>query len=158
MDKNKHIKDEFVLEILNVSLKKYRTLITELDTKVDYFNAESLRDYLLEQTGDIDFIKFGKELVAQLKKEADETGEKGKRATAGMFQTAIYSLMDYFRRERISINEITVEFLHAYERFLKGKRLVIREDQFGRPTSKVMDGLSAVSLNTYPNADLPYER
>ncbi|SEM75603.1 Phage integrase SAM-like domain-containing protein [bacterium A37T11] len=95
LDKNKHIKDGFVLDILDKTLRSYRYLISKLDSKIDPMTADSIKEYLLEQNGEIDFIKFVREVIAQLKQEAEVTGEHGKRATAAMYQTAIYSQNQY---------------------------------------------------------------
>jgi len=74
----------FLLRILDRTLDTFRDLISELDTKVEFFTAETLKDYLLEQTGDVDFIRFCDQLIAQLEEEAKASDEKGKRATAGI--------------------------------------------------------------------------
>ena len=149
LDGKRKIKDTFLNRILDKTLDHYRNLISELDTRIDFFTAESLRQYLLEQSGDVDFIKFCNALIARLEEEAKTPGQEGKRKTASMYLTVSNSIADFFRRESVSINEITVEFLSAYERFLKGRRVVTRLDQFKRPVTRVMEGLGPVSLNTY---------
>ena len=52
------IKDPFVLEIVDKKLKDYRKTISELEEKLDFFTADSLRDYLKNKDEEIDFIKF----------------------------------------------------------------------------------------------------
>jgi hypothetical protein len=149
LDRKGKIKDTFLLRILDRTLDTFRDLISELDAKVEFFTTETLKDYLLEQTGDVDFIRFCNRLIAQLEKEAEVPGESGKGSTAGMYRTIRNSVCDFFGRQSVSINEITVEFLWSFERFLKGRRRVVRYDRDKRPISMELEPLGPVSLNTY---------
>jgi len=59
------IKDPFVLEIVDKKLKDYRKTISELEEKLDFFTAGSLRDYLKNIDEEIDFIKFCANYIQQ---------------------------------------------------------------------------------------------
>src|SRR5690606_3997048 len=55
----RQIKDQILLDCLEKKLKRYRKLISKLDYRIDYFTAQSIKEYLLEATsGNIDFIEF----------------------------------------------------------------------------------------------------
>lgn len=146
----RQIKDQFLLDILEKKLKKYRKLISKLDYRLEYFTAQSLKEYLLQATsGNLDFIKFCREYIAELFKESKKEGKEGKATTAELFQTVTNAVTDFFRREMVAVNEITVEFLEAFERFLKSERTLIRFDQFKRPTTIVSEPLKDGGVNTY---------
>jgi bacterioferritin (cytochrome b1) len=59
------IKDPFVLEIVDKKLKDYRKTISQLEEKLDFFTADSLRDYLQKKDEEIDFIKFCANYIQQ---------------------------------------------------------------------------------------------
>lgn len=149
LDSKGKIKDRFLLRILDRTLDNYRDIISELDTKVEFFTAETLKGYLLEQIGEVDFIRSCDGLISELEEEAKTPGEKGKGTIAGMYRTVRNSVADFFGRQSVSINEITIEFLWSFERFLKSKRKVVRYDQYKRPVIVELEPLSPVSLNTY---------
>lgn len=146
----RQIKDQFLLDILEKKLKKYRKLISKLDYRIEYFTAQSIKEYLLEATsGNIDFIEFCRGYIAQLFEESKTKGKEGKRTTAELFQTVTNAVVDFFRRDMVSVNEITAEFLEAFERFLRSERMLIRFDQFKRPTTIVSEPLKDGGINTY---------
>src|SRR5690606_30973040 len=95
LDRKGKIRDTFLLRILDRTLDTYRDLISELDTKVEFFTVGTLKDYLLEQTGDVDFIRFCDRLITQLEEEAKSADEKGKGTTAGMYRTIRNSVADF---------------------------------------------------------------
>ncbi|WGQ10790.1 site-specific integrase [Pedobacter gandavensis] len=130
------IKDSFVNDLVDEQLKGYRKVISELGEKINFFTAESLREYLREKDADVDFIKFCQMHIEQLKKEH-------RIGTAGTHRTVRNSLIDYFKRDSVSITEINSNMLVSYERFLRGKRTMTRivtED--GQTKEKASNGLS----------------
>jgi integrase len=130
------IKDSFVNDLVDEQLKGYRKVISELGEKINFFTAESLREYLREKDADVDFIKFCQMHIEQLKKE-------NRIGTAGTHRTVRNSLIDYFKRDSVSITEINSNMLVSYERFLRGKRTMTRivtED--GQTKEKASNGLS----------------
>lgn len=146
----RQIKDQFLLDFLEKKLKKYRKLISKLDYRIDYFTAQSIKEYLLEATsGNIDFIEFCRGYIAQLFEESKTKGKEGKRTTSELFQTVKNAVVDFFRRDKVSVNEITVEFLHAFEQFLRTKRTLVRFDQFKRPTTIESEPLGDTAINSY---------
>jgi hypothetical protein len=113
------IKDNFVNNLIDEQLKGYRKIISELGEKLNFFNAESLRDFLRDKDADVDFIRFCLLHIEQLKKE-------NRNGTAGTHQTVRNSLIDYFKRDSVSITEINSNMLVSYEKFLRGERTMIR--------------------------------
>ncbi|MGO1595946.1 MAG: site-specific integrase [Sphingobacterium sp.] len=150
LDKKGKIKDRFLLSILDKRVDNFRDMINVLESRIDFFTAESLKEYLLDQSGDVDFIKFCRDTIQDLQKQADEdANDNGKRKTAELYQTITNSVVDIFRRDQVSIKEITVEFLRSYERFLRSKRKVERIDRYSRSYMKTLEPLSDTSINTY---------
>lgn len=75
LTKDYKIKDPFIADKVEQQLRDYRKMISELDDRLDYFTADSLRDYLRDKDEDVDFIKFCAQHIEQVKKE-------GRRGTA----------------------------------------------------------------------------
>ena len=142
LDSKFRIKDKFLLKILDVQLEEYRKVISELGLKVEYFSAEQLRDYLKDRDQDIDIIKFCNDHIEQLKKE-------GRTATANNHKTVRNSLIDYFKREHVSINEINSNMLISFERFLRTPRAMNRSDRMGKPIVIDGEGASNSSIHNY---------
>ncbi|KAA8476260.1 integrase-like protein [Arcticibacter tournemirensis] len=113
------IKDNFVIDLIDDQLKGYRKIIGELGEKLNFFNAESLRDYLRDKDADVDFIKFCAVHIEQSEKD-------GRKGTAHNHRVVRNSLVDYFKREAVSVTEINSNMLLSYERFLRSERIMIR--------------------------------
>jgi integrase len=142
LDSKLRIKDKFFLKILDVQLEEFRKTISELGPKVDCFSAEELRDYLREKNQEIDFIKFCNAHIDQLKKE-------GRTATANNHRTVRNNLVDYFKRDSVSISEINSNMLISFERFLKTPREMNRLDRFGKQITIGGEGASNSSIHNY---------
>lgn len=69
LTKDFKIKDPFIADKVEQQLRDYRKEISELDNKLDYFTAESLRYYLRDKNDEIDFIQFCKTHIERLRKE-----------------------------------------------------------------------------------------
>lgn len=142
LTKDFKIKDPFIVEKLNRQLNEYRKLISELDDRLIYFTAESLRDFLRDKDEDINFIKFCDNHILRLKKE-------GRIRTAENHRVVRNSLIDFFRRDSFSINDIHVNMLLAYERFLRTERTMVRINQFGNPVTITGKGVSNATIHNY---------
>lgn len=94
-------------------------MISDLDDRLDYFTAESLRDYLRDKDEDIDFIKFCDQHIERTKKE-------GRTGTANNHRKIRNSLVDYFNGSVVSIKEINSNMLVTYERYLRSERIMTR--------------------------------
>jgi hypothetical protein len=104
------IKDRFITDLIDEQLRDYRKIISELSEKLDFFSAEPLRDYLTDKGSEIDFLKFCRTYIEQLRKE-------NRNGTADNHRTVLNSLIDYFKRDCISISEINSNMLVSYGRF-----------------------------------------
>jgi hypothetical protein len=75
-----------------------------------------LKKILIDLDKDVDLIKFGKEYIESLL-------EDGRKGSAKTLKTVIFSLIDYFEKEKISALEITERKLIEYEKYLRKKEL-----------------------------------
>ena len=142
LDANYNIKDKFLLKKLEQTLDEYRETISQLGFKLDFFSCEQLRDYLRDLNSDIDFIAFCNNHIAQLKRE-------NRSGTAGTHRTVKNSLVDYFKRESVSITEIHSNMLNSYERYLRSERIIKRVNQLGRVTETKEKGLSDSGIHNH---------
>ena len=137
------IKDNFVNDLVEQQLRGYRKIISELGERLTFFNAETLKNYLCEIDADVDFIKFCAEHIAQTKKEE-------RLATAQNFRLVRNSLIDYFKRDNVSITEINSNMLISYERFLRSERTMERPNgQKSITTTKTVKGVSDSGLHNH---------
>ncbi|MCT1525652.1 site-specific integrase [Sphingobacterium hotanense] len=133
------IKDPFIADQVEIQLREYRKEISKLGEKLIYFTADSLADHLLNKNEDINFIKFCDQHIEKLKSE-------GRDGTAATHRVIRNSLVDYFKRESFSINEIHSDMLVSYEKYLRSERKLIRFNQLGNPTHSIKKGLSDSGL------------
>jgi hypothetical protein len=102
-----------------------------ISEKLYFFSAEALRDFLLNNNKEIDFIEFCDDHIRQLKKD-------NRAATAANHTTVRNSIVDYFGRQKVSILEITAPMLSSYERFLRSIRTIKRINQSIPSSSSVL--------------------
>jgi integrase len=140
MDGNFNIKDRVLKRVVEDSLDRYREAISLLGGKIDFFTCESLLQYLDDT--EIDFIKFCAEHIDQLRKE-------NRGGTANTHRVVRNSLIDYFGRQSVSINEIHSNMLYSYERYLRSERKITRINQLGKEVNTVENGLSDSGLHNH---------
>lgn len=133
LSKNMAIKDAFVNSLINKTLDEYRLEIAKLGTRLPFFTCEELKNYLETYNEDIDFIKFCNSHITQLIQDKRD-------GTAANHKTVKNSLIDFFRRDEVSIMEINSQMLKSYERFLRGTREITRPNQ-GKMITKQSAGL-----------------
>lgn len=137
-----NIKDPFVLDIVDKKLKDYRKTISELEDKLEFFTAETLRDYLKNKDEEIDFIKFCGNYIQQEK-------DDGRDGSAANHRAVRNHLIDFFKRESVSINDIHYNMLVQFERYLKSERTITRINQLGKPVTTISKPVSETSLYNY---------
>lgn len=142
LDKDFKIKDKFLLKILDDTLDDYRKTISEIGTKLNFFSCEDLRDHLRDKDSDVDFIKFSRKHIKNLK-------EAGRTGTASNQTTVVNSLCDYFKRESISINEIHFNMLTIYEKWLRKDRIMVRINQLGKSVETTEKGLKDSGIHNH---------
>src|SRR5690606_23274777 len=140
LTKDNKIKDPFIADKVEQQLRDYRKMISELDDRLDYFTAESLRDYLRDKDEDIDFIKFCDQHIERLRKE-------GRMGTANNHRKIRNSLVEYLNRSTITIKEINSNMLMAYERYLRSERTMTRINQLGNEVITKEKGSSDSGLH-----------
>lgn len=140
--KDFEIKDKFVLRWLDEALDDFRILISAINSRLDFFTCEELRDYLRDSNKDIDIIEFANSHIDYLK-------ANGREPYSRSFRKIRNSLIDYFGRSNVSINEIHSNMLYTYERFLKAPRTISRINQMGKIVTTIEKGLSKGGLHAH---------
>lgn len=140
--KELEIKDKVLLSWIDETLGDYRKLISELRSKADFLTCEELRDYLKDHDREIDIVDFANQHIDYLK-------ENNREPYSRTFRKIRNSLVDYFGRSRISINEIHSNMLFSYERFLKTERQQMRVNQLGKMVTTTEKGLSKGGLHAH---------
>src|SRR5690606_33805450 len=90
----------------------------------------------------VDFVKLCDEHIKGLK-------EVGRIKSAENFNVVRNSLVDYFKTDSFSINQIHYTMLLSYERFLKSERMMTRLNQFGQPVTITAKGVSSSAVHNY---------
>jgi len=136
------IRDPFINKLVNAQLDDYRIAISSLGSRLKLFNTDELKSYLTNHDEDIDFIKFCNEYVRELK-----DGKKDK--SAANFNTVKNSIVDFFKREKVLVEEINLDMLYDWERFLRTERIIKRLNQFNDPVTTVQKALTDASVHNY---------
>ncbi|QEM07908.1 site-specific integrase [Mucilaginibacter rubeus] len=144
--KKNQIKDPGILAMVEPVLTQYRKKIGELGAKLDSYSSAKLVDYLVGKkeikAEEINVIDFGRKRIEELM-QANRLG------SAKNMQTVVNSLVDFFRTENVFITDIRSKMLYKYEAFLLKPRIQIRPDQFQRPQTRAIDGLSNNGLHNH---------
>jgi integrase len=140
--KDFEIKDKFVLRWLDEALDDFRILISAIHSRLDFFTCEELRDYLRDNDKDVDIIQFANDHIEYLK-------ENGREPYSRTFRKIKNSLIDFFGRSNVSINEIHSNMLYSYEQFLKNTRKQSRVNQLGKQVITQEKGLSRGGIHAH---------
>ncbi|MDR1674948.1 MAG: phage integrase SAM-like domain-containing protein [Tannerella sp.] len=129
--KSTKIKNQAVLDVLEETVRKYRNACNALGERLDAMTADQVVDYLKRVgKGDVfrlDFIKFGEEVVASLKKN-------GRPGTASCYGITLNALKRFTGRESLDISEITVSFLEGFIDWINEQPPPAKPEK-GRPCS-----------------------
>jgi integrase len=142
LSKDLSIKDTFLNSIINSTLEEYRTAVSKLGRRLEYFDVEMLKDYLLNKDQIIDFLKFCQIHLDNLK-------ANGQIKSEANYKTVRNSLHDFMNGKLLPIENITLTFLSSYERYLRGERKMKRVDQFSREYTIIGKPLSDASVHCY---------
>lgn len=144
--KKNQIKDPGILAMVEPVLTQYRKKIGDLNTKLDTYSSAKLAAYLVGKkeikAEEINVVDFGR-------KRIEELTQANRLGSAKNMQTVVNSLIDFFRTENIFITDIRSKMLYKYEAFLRKPRIQIRPDQFQRPQTRAIDGLSNNGLHNH---------
>jgi len=135
------IKDVTLKRILNKTLDDYRIQISNLGPKLEFFNAETLRNYLKDKDEPMDFFKFCQVHIESLK-------QQGRKGSAGTLYTVFLSLKDYFKGRSISPLEINEWMLAAYEKYLRAERKLTRLNQ-GKLVTRTVRGMGDAAVHNH---------
>jgi len=145
LKKDFRIKDQFILDLIYPLLIEYRTKISELGSKLTFYNCKTLAHYLLSggqvRAEDINIIEFGREQIKELRL-ADRNG------SADDMRRVVNSLVDFFKTDQIPITHIRAGFLAEYESFLTAPRMMTRINQ-GKPATRKVKGLGKTGLHNH---------
>lgn len=139
LSRNMAIKDPIINRKVNQKIDDYRIAISDLGEKLEFFSAEALRDYLANKNAEINFIQFCDDHIRQLKKDKRD-------GTASNQTTVRNSLVDFYKREKVSILELTAAMLKSYARFLRSKRTMTRINHLGKEVTTESAGLTDSGL------------
>lgn len=142
--KDYEIKDKVILRWIDEQLEDYRLFISSLKHQVGFLSCEQLRDYLRDSDREIDIVEFANSHIEFLKSE-----EKNREPYSRIFRKIRNSLIDYFGRNQISVNEIHANMLYDYERFLKKSRIHTRINQLGKEVTTTEKALSKGGLQAH---------
>jgi integrase len=142
LTKDLSIKDTFLNSLINATLEDYRNAASKLGKRLDIFDVEMLKDYLLNKDQAIDFLKFCQIHLDFLKANAQTKSEAN-------YKTVRNSISDFTKGQPLPIENITLNFLSSYERFLRAERTMTRKDQFGREYTMIGKPLSDASVHCY---------
>ncbi|WP_183580677.1 phage integrase SAM-like domain-containing protein [Mucilaginibacter sp. X5P1] len=135
------ITDPIINNLTNDTIYDYRRIISKLGKALKSMSCDDLKNYL-EGGDSIDFIKFCDEHIAMLK-EADRIG------TANNHRTIRNSLVDYFKKECVTIIEINSNMLFAYDSYLRTGRIMKRKNHSGLEVIIKKTGLSDNGLHSH---------
>lgn len=136
------IKDSLISRLVNRTLDDYRETLSIIANKLEFLNARELRDYLIVKDEPIDFIKFCQLHIDSLDKD------KQKKSAAN-YRTVRYSLIDYFQREKVSVDEITLGAIKGYQHYLRSDRTITRINQRGKLVTIYSPKLAENSIHNY---------
>lgn len=125
--------DASVYKHIEPRLRKYRAAIGQLSSTLEFYTVEDLKKIFIYLDKDVDFIKFGKEYIKSLL-------EDGRKGSAKTLKTVILSLIDYFKKEKISALEITERKLIEYEKYLRKERVITRLNK-GKLITRTVTGM-----------------
>lgn len=130
LTKEYDLKDAFLLRELNNRIVAFEDMkVQKLGLKIEHYTAKELADYfsnkIKSQGEDVDFIDFGRKHIEALRANEEDS-------YAVSFTSTINALVDHFKSEKVSINQITSKSLAEFESFLKTTRTMKRINQFGR--------------------------
>jgi len=131
-----------VNKLLYEKIEGYRETISILGDRLDLFDANDLKKYLLAQHQEIDFMAFCRNHIKKLQKD-------NRAKTASCYRTVYFSLVDYFGTSSLSIDLITLNSIYGYEQFLQTERLIERKNQQGKLVKTKSPKLSTNSIHNY---------
>ncbi len=112
LTKGMKLKNQTIIDDLDVTIKKYRDACNALGEKLDAMDVDQVVQYVKGYKGTkevftLNFIEFGRGKVEELRKV-------GREGNARMYEITLNSIERFIDRKFLNINEITVRFLKDY--------------------------------------------
>jgi hypothetical protein len=128
--------------LLDDTLTDYRKTIGDLAPKLDFFTCDDLKAYLINKDKEVDFIAFCAQHIASLRKAKRD-------GTADNHRAVRNSLIDYFKKQSVSILEINSGMLFAYEKSLQTDRTMVRINQLGKEVTTIEKGMQTGGIYSH---------
>jgi hypothetical protein len=140
--KNYEVKDTIILKELYITIENYRESVSRLGNKTNFMSADDIKAFLEKKSENVDFLAFCQQHINVLE-------DGGRKKTASSFRTVRYSLVDFIHGTLLHAEDITPNFLMAFEHFLRQPRKIKRLNQFGREVTILSKGLSDAGVHNY---------
>ena len=142
LSKNYEVKDTFILKDIYGTLSDYREAVSRLGSKVNFMDANDIKNFLEKRSEKIDFLAFCQHHIDLL-----VNNERSKTATG--FRTVRYALIDFLGGKHLPVEDITPNFLTSFERFLRSPRQIKRINQFGNEVTTQSKGATDAGVHNY---------
>jgi integrase/recombinase XerD len=111
--RSNHPDHKWLNEKLDEKITQAKEIVADREKKGKPINGSVVKD-LLMRTRSSDFMKFMEDHINELK-------ESSQFSTAEKYHASLISLKEYTGKSELAFDEITVEFINAYEKHLVGK-------------------------------------
>lgn len=155
--KNFKIKNQEKIDQCNEIINYYRNKCNKIALSIDGMSIDELIDYLNhkdeDSRKDIDFVSFAREYI-------DELDKKGRKGTASNYRGMLNSLIEFMKRDIISISEITYSMLMNYSKFLIDKKEKANKEAIKKgkriTTNRMLSSYTACIRHLHKEAKLKY--
>ncbi len=133
--KNQHYIDE-----CDKIIRKYRTILDRLGERANQMSVEQISDYIInsqEDYFDLDVIQYGRDIA----KTMHDSGHHGNALT---YEISINNLIRFVGREKISIREISVNFINGWIKWIREQPAPSSKEKGGRAQSMYPGILRAI--------------
>lgn len=155
--KNFRIKNQSKIDQCNEIIAHYREKCNRITLSIDNMSIDELIEYLNhkeeDSKKDIDFVAFAREYI-------DELDKKGKKGTASNYRGMLQSLIEFMKRDIISISDITYSMLMDYSKFLIAKKELANLEAIKKgkriTTNRMLSNYTACMRHLHKEAKLKY--
>lgn len=155
--KNFRIKNQSKIDQCNEIIAHYREKCNRIALSIDNMSIDELIEYLNhkeeDSKKDIDFVAFAREYI-------DELDKKGKKGTASNYRGMLQSLIEFMKRDIISISDITYSMLMDYSKFLIAKKELANLEAIKKgkriTTNRMLSNYTACMRHLHKEAKLKY--
>jgi integrase len=139
--KSMKIKNQAVLDMLDETVRKYRTACNALGERLDDMTAEQVVEYVKKPEGEpvfrLDFMAFGGEVIESMKKA-------GRTGSANNYAITLNAVRRFTGRETLDISEVTVTFLEDFTAWIGDNPFNTNRERGGRAQSLYTSNIRAL--------------